>query len=94
MKINFEKPIKWSWICLVLFSIIVGHLLYHWRDYRTEKAQEQIEQLTQSANNLAISLSQINRGMSPTYQKQINQILQMNGFPQYQFTSPDTIKGN
>jgi len=104
MKINFEKPIKWQWICLPLTVVcllltiwIISDSLYDWRDFRYENTQEQLTKTVQVADNLAISLSQVGKvnGMPLFIQKNINVVLQTNGFSKYQIViaEPDTTKG-
>jgi len=95
MKITNELIEKCcKWICLVFAILIISNVLYSWRDARYDKVQS-------NAKNLAISLSQLVQipGMPVDYKKQVNGVLEVNGFPQYKVmvsvppAIPDTTKG-
>ena len=104
MKLNFEQPIQWKWLWILLASIIllltviiIADNLYDWRDFRYEKVQEQLAQakaqttqIENIADNLARVLQSINEGTQVQTAIQLNTILRSNGFPQYQRIIQDT----
>ena len=101
MKIRFEKPIQWKWVCLFLTALVVlltialiADNLYNWRDFRYEQLQSDYQMLYQQTNNLAKNLGAVNNlsGISLELTKQINQILQVNNFPQYMKVISDTTQ--
>lgn len=99
--INFE----WKWLCIVLTALIIWGGTYWLRDFRFEKAQEQltstiekaqIDSVTafQAADNLAKSLSSLGQlqGMPAEIQNQVNNTLKHNGFDRYQIKIPEPVK--
>ncbi len=80
-------------IILLLSIIIIADNLYDWRDFRYEQLQKDSQALYQQTDNLAKNLAAINNmTRDAALIKQINAVLQVNGFPQYMRTIPDTTK--
>jgi len=99
LKINFEKPIKWQWICLVfatvivlLTVIIIVSALYNWRDFRFELLKTDYDKQLQTSDYLAKVLAGLNQNFPPEAVLQINKILEISGFPQYQRILLDSTK--
>ena len=89
---NFEKITKY--VCLVLVAMLILVAVYSLNDYRTNKAIEASRLDRQRADNLALSLAQLNQLMPKTsrYIGQINKVLEVNGYSQIQRLEPDSLK--
>jgi len=92
---NFEKIAKY--VCLVLVAILILVAVYNLNDYRTNRAIELSRIAQQRANNLATSLSQLNRLLpqNSRYINEINKVLEVSGYKQLQRISiPDSLQNN
>jgi len=81
-------------IILFLSAVIFTMGVYMLNDYRLHQAQQQIAQTRQVANNLAVSLSQVNK-LFPEgnqYVERINVVLKNNGYAQLIRVKPDSTK--
>ena len=90
-------------IILLLTVIIIADCLYDWRDFRYEAlkvqynsqlqtSKAQYDKQLQTSDYLAKVLAGLNQNFPPEAVLQINKILEISGFPQYQRILLDSTK--
>jgi len=83
---------RFKWVCLVLTAIIILLAVYQIKDEVYYKMNEKLATERQIAFNLATSLSQVNKLLTPGSQVflQINNVLIANGYADLVVQLPET----
>ena len=87
-----ERGERFKWVCLVLTAIIILLAVYQIKDEVYYKMNEKLATERQIAFNLATSLSQVNKLLTPGSQVflQINNVLIANGYADLVVQLPET----